>query len=114
MPQDNEKAAHRGNGGDLRKSHPGRGDGAENRGHQWSPQERLVGVAVKNSRSRFECYLRTFEGGVRRVVLTIRESNGTGGFKDRGPLFVFAPDKIEQLKELMDDAKAAWIAEGSL
>lgn len=113
MAQDNEKAAHRGNGGDLRNAHSGRGDGSVNTDRTWSPQERLVGVAVKNSRSRFECYLRTFEGGVRRVVLTIREANGTGGFKDRGPLFVFAPDKIEELKELMDDAKAAWIAEGS-
>src|SRR4051794_37449549 len=98
MASETAKAAHRGNGGDLRNSQSGRADGSEHSQIHFWPQERLIGIVTKNSRSRFEFSLRTFEGNVRRVVIGIRDANGTGGYKNSGPNLVFAPDKIDDFQ----------------
>lgn len=77
---------------------------------EW-PQDRLVAVAAKNKRVRFEVRLTYFDA-LRRGTLGIREQNGCGGYRPNGPTLVFGPEHIDPLLSILGELKAAAIEEG--
>lgn len=77
-----------------------------------SPSQ-LIATAPKNSRSRFEVRLETFNG-VQRITLGIRDQNGLGQFKSTGPTFVFSLAKLSDIQQLLDRARIACSEAGLL
>lgn len=113
MASNAAKAAHRGDGGDLRKVQSGRADVSEHIDAIERTQERLIDTCCKNGRSRFEISLKNFDG-LRRVVLGVRDVDGCGGFKATGPTLVIAPERLSNIRELIDAAEVACREEGLL
>jgi hypothetical protein len=107
------KAAHRGDGGDLRKLTSGQEDASEHIEQTDWLQDRLVAVADKNKRTRFEARLVSFDA-VRRATLSLREQNGIGCYRTSGPTLVFGPEHIETLLVLVRQLKVAAVEEGLL
>ena len=75
MASNTAKAAHRGDGGDLRNSHSGRGDCSENRcsGDQTQP----VCTVEKSGREQFRIRIRDFNR-VAKVEIRVFELDGEG------------------------------------
>lgn len=113
MGQNAAKAAAAGTACDLREMLSGREANPEIHQDATARQDRLISVAMKNSRARYEISLRTFKDGCRRVVLALREQNGRGVFRTTGPTIVFGPDEIEAIRELLDAADLAAREEGA-
>jgi hypothetical protein len=115
MAQNAERPADRGDGiSEAREDQSGRIAVPEHtQEHTW-PQDRVIAVFEKNKRARHEVFLRTFDAGVRRVVIASRDANGIGGWRNTGPTLTFAPSKIDALIEALQDAKNAAIEEGHL
>lgn len=113
MASNAAKAAHHGDGGDLRELHSGRGDVADiDQTPAW-PQDRPIAFIKKHSRARFEIGLRSYDA-LRRVELRLRESNGQGVFKETGPTIVMAPPKLREIIGALQEAERALIEEGVL
>ncbi len=76
------KAAHRGDGSDLRNSHSGRGDVSENSAKpiNVNQQYRLVATVAKSAREQFRVGVRDY-GGVAKCELRIFELDGERNWK---------------------------------
>lgn len=107
------KAAHRGDGGDLRNSQSGRADTSDIGQIPTRPQDRLIATVQKHDRARFEIALRSFRSD-RRITVRLCESNGQGGYKNSGPCIAIAPHKLRHIIEALELAEAAAKAEGLL
>jgi hypothetical protein len=107
------KAAHRGDGGDLRNSQSGRAEASDISQVVRRPQDRLIAAVQKHGRARFEIALRSFRYD-RRVTLRLCESNGQGGYKKSGPCVAIAPSKLREVIEALQLAEATAKAEGLL
>lgn len=114
MASQTSKAAHRGDGGDLREEQSGRAAFPELHQDESWPQDRLVAAVPRNGRQRYEIRLKTFEGGVRRACFCLRDSDGRGGFKATGPTIAIAPNKLEELVGAFEGAIDACREEGEL
>jgi hypothetical protein len=73
--------------------------------------DRLIGVVQKNKREQFRVALRTFKG-VRRADLRVYFSDVNGEHHPTGKGVAAAPDKIVEVIDLLQAAKATAQAEG--
>lgn len=114
MAPNAERPADRGDGSEAREDQSGRIAVPEHTQGRSSPQDRLVATFAKNLHARHEIWLRTYSGGVRRVVIATRDSDRLGGWRNTGPTLVIAPAKIDDLIEALQIAKRDAIEEGHL
>jgi hypothetical protein len=114
MASHKAKAAHRGDGGDLRKQTSRQEDVSKHIDRADWPQDRIIAQIEKHRRARIEVALHTYDGGVRRVDLRLREHNGLGVFRTSGPRIAISPAKLRSVIEALQDAEIACIEEGLL
>jgi hypothetical protein len=107
------KAAHRGDGGDLRNSQAGRPDTSNISQVATRPQDRLIAVVSKNARARFEIVLRNYQQ-VQRIDFRLREANGTGGYRQSGATITIAPSKLREIIEGLQEAERACVEMGAI
>jgi hypothetical protein len=80
MASNAAKAAHRGDGGDLRNSHSGRGDVSETNAIALGPQGRLIARIAKSAREEFRVGIGIFNG-IAKCELRVFALDGQGNWR---------------------------------
>ena len=84
-------------GGDREVDQAGERVDRENSPSILDLQYQLVAAVKKNARSRYEVGVRHYSDGAVRIVLRIRDQNGSGGWREAGPCVALAPDKLPEI-----------------